>query len=76
MASCSLLAPGDPLASAASEICVCFSSDSRQTGIFHQMVISGWFRAVFTHRNGAAACVTGVSGHRKASCLGPDVSDI
>lgn len=69
------LTPGDPLANAASEMWI-FPLMPRQTGIFHKMLISVWFRAVFIHGNGAAACGRGVSGHRKASCVDPDTSDI
>lgn len=77
-------APGDPLANTASEMCI-FPLIPRQTGFFSKMLISSWFRTVFIqgnvlplnlHGNGAAACVTGVSGHRKASCVGPDTSNI
>lgn len=69
------LAAGDPLANTASEMWV-FPLIPRHTGIFHKMLISSWFRAVFIHGSGAAACGRGVSGHTKASCVGPDTSEI
>lgn len=67
---------GGSVSKHSSEMCV-FPLIPRQTGIFfHKMLIPGWVRAVLIHGNGAAACGRGVSGHRKVSCVGPDISDI